>query len=368
MMQSGFSIAVMTGSSVCLRGLYLTLALVLALLLAAGAAASTAVQFEAYGSPPGRLLKVGTSRLHLYCKGSGSPTVLFESGLGGFSLDWWKVQERLSGGMRACSYDRAGYGWSEAGRAPRTALRIARELAELAAKAGLETPYVLVGHSFGGYIIRSYAGLYPQRVAGLVLVEASHPQQAQRIPDARIRSSMPPAYGRQLVGFFSDPGIFLKYPQEVRDIAKVILPSLKTFYTQRQEFLSFKNSAAQVAKAQLPQVPLVVVTRGRRTWPDTPLGRAQEKSWRDMQRELVDLVPGGEQRVAGDSGHQVHLEQPDEVVEAVWRVIELYCRESECMDWARQVPLSGVWPDGPGGGAASTRVNFNKAHTVPPGE
>ncbi len=325
----------------------------LLLFLASGASAD----LDPYTGPPGRLLQVGDSRLHLYCTGSGVPTVLFEAGLGGFSLEWWRVQHALAGSVRACVYDRAGYGWSDQRPRPRTSSRLAGELGELLKKATLEPPYVLVGHSFGGYVVRCFAGRYPQRVAGLVLVESSHPQQAARIPEVRVRQQVPLSRRRSwVVGFFQDRGTLRKYPREVRYAAEVILRSQITARAQSRELLDIRTSAAESGWARLPHVPLLVVTRGRRSWPDTPLGRAQEQSWLEMQRELVELVPGGEQRIAAHSGHQVHLDQPEVVVEAVRRVIERYHREP--------APPSGrraVGPQATGDGRSGCGVSLARS-------
>src|SRR4051812_11989969 len=122
-------------------------------------------------SPPGRFVSVGTHHLHLHCLGAGSPPVVFDAALGGSSLSWTRVQPAVAAFTTACAYDRAGFGWSDAGPLPPTAGRIAAELHELLTAAGIEPPYVLVGHSFGGLTIRAYASSHPANVAGLVFVD-----------------------------------------------------------------------------------------------------------------------------------------------------------------------------------------------------
>ena len=107
--------------------------------------------------PPGRLLDVGGHRLHVQCSGAGAPAVIFEAALGGSSVDWYAVQPEVSRFTRACAYDRAGAGWSEAGPLPRDPLRSAEELHTLLGNAGVTPPYVLVGHSYGGYVVRVFA-------------------------------------------------------------------------------------------------------------------------------------------------------------------------------------------------------------------
>src|SRR5690348_16990361 len=108
----------------------------------------------------GRLVQAGSIRMNVDCSGQGSPTVILESGSGGPSVDWLMVQPEVAKFSRVCSYDRAGYGWSESGPAPRSSLQIAHELKQLLQATGEKGPYVLVGHSMGGYDIRVYAGEY----------------------------------------------------------------------------------------------------------------------------------------------------------------------------------------------------------------
>jgi len=119
--------------------------------------------------PPGQLIDVGGHRLHIHCAGTG-PTVVFESALGASSLTWRDVQALVSGFARACAYDRAGFGWSDAGPLPPTAGRIATELRALILAADVRAPYVLVGHSFGGYLSLALAQTRPDLVRGLILV------------------------------------------------------------------------------------------------------------------------------------------------------------------------------------------------------
>jgi pimeloyl-ACP methyl ester carboxylesterase len=133
--------------------------------------------------PPGVLVDVGGHRLHLNLQGAGSgPTVVLESGMGSFSPNWYWVQNELATQMRVVAYDRAGLGWSERGTGPRDAETMAAELHTALVAAGVAGPYVLAGHSFGGLPARAFAQLYPDETAGLVLVDASNPDQWVRWP------------------------------------------------------------------------------------------------------------------------------------------------------------------------------------------
>ena len=123
---------------------------------------------------PGQRVDVGGYRLHIHCVGEGSPTVVLDAGLGGFSLDWSLVQPELAATTRVCAYDRAGYGWSDPSPDARTPSQIADELHTLLVNAGIQGPYVLVGHSAAGKHVRLFANRYPQAVVGMVLVDARH--------------------------------------------------------------------------------------------------------------------------------------------------------------------------------------------------
>src|SRR5215204_6943645 len=134
--------------------------------------------------PPGRLVDVGGFRLHVHALGSVSntPTVILEGGAGLGSATWAWVQPRVAERTRVVAYDRAGVGWSDRGPEPRDGRQIATELHAALEGAGIGGPYVLVGHSFGGVYVRVFADLYPDEVAGLVLVDPTHPDQIERSP------------------------------------------------------------------------------------------------------------------------------------------------------------------------------------------
>src|SRR5688500_2523168 len=124
--------------------------------------------------PPGRLVDVGGWRLHLNCTGDarpGQPIVILEAGLGDFSVEWSLVQPEVAKFARVCSYDRAGDGWSEIGPHPRTFRQIVYELHAALERAGERPPFLLVGHSYGGWLVRTYQTTHPPQVAGMVLVE-----------------------------------------------------------------------------------------------------------------------------------------------------------------------------------------------------
>lgn len=132
--------------------------------------------------PPGLLVDIGGRHMHLQCAGTGEPVVILEGGLGGFSPDWFWVQNAVAGDTRVCSYDRAGFGWSDPGPKPRDANAITSDLHALLTAAEIQGPYVLVGHSYGGLGVRAFAAAFPGEVAGIVLIDSSHPDQWTRLP------------------------------------------------------------------------------------------------------------------------------------------------------------------------------------------
>jgi pimeloyl-ACP methyl ester carboxylesterase len=165
------------------RGLMWTIAglLTLALIGVIYQAIATQIYQRTY-SPPGEMVDAGTHNLHINCLGEGSPTVILEAANLGMSAHWVRVQQQVAQATRVCAYDRAGLGWSERGPEPRDARQISSELHTLLKGADTDGPYVLAGHSYGGLYARMYAARYPEEVAGVVMVDSSHPEQFTRSP------------------------------------------------------------------------------------------------------------------------------------------------------------------------------------------
>jgi pimeloyl-ACP methyl ester carboxylesterase len=120
--------------------------------------------------------------MHLHCSGEGSPTVIMEAGLNDFSVLWALAQPEVMKFTRVCTYDRAGLGWSDPSPHPRSSESMVDELHRLLSRAEIKGPYVLVGHSFGGLLMRLFAHHHPAEVRGIVLVDSAHEEQLARIP------------------------------------------------------------------------------------------------------------------------------------------------------------------------------------------
>jgi pimeloyl-ACP methyl ester carboxylesterase len=160
-----------------IEGAFLVLLAVAAAVIAVGSGLNAAALYRFRHSPPGQVFLVNGHAMRLDCSGSGSPTIVLDAGLGNDGLIWGRVQPVLAQTTRVCSYDRAGFGWSDALPPPRDADHIAAELQGLLAAAHITGPVVLMGHSIAGMYIRAYATRYPENIAGLIFVDASTPLQ-----------------------------------------------------------------------------------------------------------------------------------------------------------------------------------------------
>ena len=276
--------------------------LVLAVAGAIYQAIATELAERAY-PPPGEMVDVGGYSLHINCVGQGSPTVVLDAGSGGFSAQWVRVQREVSGTTRVCAYDRAGMGWSEMGPEPRDAKQISSELHALLAKADIEGPYVLVGHSFGGLYMQTYAARYPDEVAGVSLVESSHPDQFSYRQVAR--NSYEPQ--KQIFDVFSLAarlGI-------IRLVSELAPTSPELPQRQRAQIDALSPSTRQVStySLELRATPQTTTqTRNLRSLSDKPLAvvsapKQAEPGWLKLQDDLVTLSADSTHRVVEGATH-----------------------------------------------------------------
>lgn len=287
---------------------------------------------------PGRLIDVGGFNLHIQCNGAGQPTVLLEAGLGGVSLEWANIQAELAHTQRVCSYDRAGMGWSDAGPMPRTSGEVVTELHELLNKAGEQGPFVLVGHSIGGYSAQLFAARYPALSAGLVLIDSSHPEQIERFaapptsvnlaPRGRLMQLMPVRVPEHM-------------PEQVRASAAALAVALKARQAVTSELESYRASAAEVQAGVVPNIPLIVLTRGQQQWPHDERGDRMEALWRTLQAELARKTDMAGQVVAARSSHYIHLDQPELVCAAI-RIVATAARQAGGINAQRVAMQQGL--------------------------
>ena len=262
----------------------------------------------------GVLVPVGDHSLYLNCIGEGAPTVILEAGIGGSHFDWVLAQPEIGGFTRVCSYDRAGYGWSERGPKPRTVSTIAGELRRLIRNAEIETPLILVGHSFGGLVSLYYARRYADEVAGLVLVDSMHPDQYDRFPLIGVRVPTEPARG---VITASRPVLTYGIPAEWKDLAYELASSDKSRSYMLNELRNVLNSVEEVRGAGLPAGPSSVLIHGNREWDRIYADGRMEDLWLDLQSELASAIGAPGLFIALDSGHQLPLDAPATVAGAV---------------------------------------------------
>jgi pimeloyl-ACP methyl ester carboxylesterase len=320
--------------------LHLTLATVLLLTTIYQTLASKQ-DFETFLAP-GKLIDIGGYRLHLYCTGQrvqGSPTVVFEGGLGATSIMWSMAQMGVAVRTRACSYDRAGYGWSDPGPQPRTARQIVQELHDLLEKAGEQPPYSLVGHSFGGIIIRLYASSFPAEVAGLVLVDARHEDFFRRMPPAflqvdetnlqraRMLRLITPLGLTRLAGKIGLLESFERYltPLPDKQLAAaraIMIYKPQHWQTSIAEREAIEESFNEVRHTHLPselRLVVLIAAMGVEAWqlPGSPLDQATRDMWMELQADLAKLTKRSRIVIVNKSGHYIHLDQPDAVIEAI---------------------------------------------------
>ena len=290
-------------------------------------AASHASEDQSVPVPPGRLVDVGGRKLHLYCTGQGSPTVILESGAGSFAIDWALVQPEVARTTRVCSYDRAGYGWSDPGPEEDTVEQATHDLETAMKTAGEHPPYVLVGQSIGGLFVRWYQYEHPQQVAGMVLVdtyEMTAPVNGKQVPlytltKEQLQTNLPPPSS------LKRPPI----PSEVRPPFNKLPASLqKTHLWLEQRFFetldfdkgpammeSWRTAFSVLHQASLTPdslagLPVVILTR------DTV-----NEDERKQQMDLLHLSRNARQETATGSGHFIHIERPDLVIASISEIL-----------------------------------------------
>jgi len=278
--------------------------------------------------------------------GKGSPIVVVENGLGDFSFDWALVQSRVAWFTRICIYDRAGYAWSDPGPRPRTFAQLNLELRDALAKLGERGPFVLVGHSFGGPVVRNFALTYPRDVAGMVLVESaeeglrvpiqgkavrlSDGAQGKPIPlpreEMRPSDRLPPLPARPPASPTLEP-LYTRLPpaEQKLHLWAQGLPEIEAAEDDQRQWSTeyFANWQHTPQAGSLGSIPLIVMTRAEGGYGnDLDIPAAQlDQERKEGQAKLARLSTNSKQIIV-PSGHNMHLEAPDEVAAAIREVVE----------------------------------------------
>jgi len=273
------------------------------------------IAFGEIPNAPGQLVDIGSSKLHINCSGAGTPVVVLEAGFPGSSLDWTLVQPGVAEFTRVCSYDRAGLGWSEKGREPRSSSQIAEDLNSLLSKANIGGPFVLVGHSLGALHARACIRRFPVTVIGMVLVDATHEDQWDFEPQR---------YWEPV----GDPAIRLRQPEIQRPApAAAILKEMwasdawKAGERAEREAIKLTVAEAQREPKRLPAIPLIVLSAGSDiSWNENvPRGALKAQQ---LQREMAALSALGKWMPVPGANHYIHLSQPAAGVDAIRQVVQ----------------------------------------------
>jgi pimeloyl-ACP methyl ester carboxylesterase len=256
---------------------------------------------------PDQQIDIAGYALHMQIQGSGSPVVIFEAGLGNTSTIWDTVQPAASQLTRTLAYDRAGLGTSDRSSRPRTIPVMVDELATLLRRAQIPPPYVLVGHSLGGFIARTFAYRYADRVVGLILVDPAHEDMQHRM--ARLRTPEQWERFQQAAHAF-----YATAPAGVR--------------AEWEHFAS--NADGMRGVPWLPDLPTIIITSARFDERDREGGVMPEDRvlWVELHRAWLQDVPGATHITTATSGHYIQKDEPELVIDAIKTVVE-QCRRNQ---------------------------------------
>lgn len=287
----------------------------------------------------GRSVDIGGRTLNIYCSGEGAPAVIFDSGNGDPGFVWSHIQPEVAKRTRACWYDRAGEGWSDIGPFPRTSEAMATDLHTLLQRAVIPSPYVLVGHSLGGMNARVYTSLYPEDVAGAVLVDAAHEDEPRRAPAFLLGRTAPEYLWRPIwvAGQTARALGLVRLTTPRVDVAESVRRNQEqTVQALRQSPAALANQIDASGPASYAQAeraagfgdrPLIVLTRGNAQMPPNPSAMdrewiAYEQIWmHEIQPKLARLSTRGLQVIVERSGHRIHEDAPDAVIAAIAEIL-----------------------------------------------
>ncbi|WP_433901082.1 alpha/beta fold hydrolase [Sphingobacterium puteale] len=285
--------------------------------------------------PNGQFVELDRCRLHYLKKGTGGPTIVFESALCPEGhLQWYSIQQELSLHTTTVSYDRAGILWSERGENPKTGEKMAEELYLLLEKSNAPKPYILVGHSMGGMLVRIFVDKYSQDVAGAVLIDSQHPENEKYLSPGlyKLVNKGLPAEFLKFANAFGLARLMFKDmfpPSKQYQYQNSLMPALlyksaAAVLEEQEQMAAIKSDAAKIIS--FGNIPLYVISATDTTRFDTlfkekRLRAEMVTAWDNMQKNLLSLSTNSKHlRVAG-SGHYITLDQPQVIVGAVKELI-----------------------------------------------
>lgn len=285
---------------------------------------------------PGQLVDIGGRKMHLDCRGEGTPTVVLESGLDtNGSLSWDRVHDDLAAITRTCAYDRAGVMWSQQKSTPQDAEAVAQDLHTTLQAAGITGPLLMVCHSLGGPYIMTYTRLFPDDVKGLVFVDCSHPDQLKEMPEAIVSKMKVPA-ALKIISALSWTGILRLGPApDVEGMPEGAKKAGQAWFSETagaslKEMQAIPTTFEQAGKLRdLGDRPLVVLT-AMQPLPEEMLatqGLTREDAeqmqvvWEQLHLDEASWSSRSRQQNVMDSQHYIQLQRPDLVIEAVQEVL-----------------------------------------------
>ena len=313
-------------------GLLMALVLVGIAIAATGAAYNTLSlrHYRKLAGVPGKLYDVGGYSMHLYCTGQGSPTIVLDSGLGDDFTIWAKVQPELSKVTRVCAYDRSGFGWSQIRPGMRDANAISAELHQLVSVAGVERPFILMGHSIAGLYLRSYAAHYLNDLAGLVFVDGATPLQDDRVPrelvkiQDRQREEMPWQKLLTTLGWYRIKGECTKVPPGFENYSLWIKADscVPSQLSAIESELDAEHTSGEETLHAGPfdSLPILIFSRDptvlASNWPPQ-VSKDSAVVWNQMQEEAKALSNQSRRIIAMGSDHHVQIDRPELVIKEV---------------------------------------------------
>ena len=261
-----------------------------------------------------RQVDIGTHSLYVHAVGKGTPVVVIDVGVGESYENWQPIQDALARVTRVFAYDRAGYGQSEVGPMPRHAKQEARELRLLLEKAGVKGPYLLVGHSLGGLNMQVFAAEYPDDVAGMVLLD---PPPLRWIMGGEAFPELTDLFEKQTQEL-STTAQAMSQSADPQEKAKAVF--LKAVASEHEEL--FGETARQVAAiGSFGDLPLTVIASGSPNPLFGPTAEKYQRFWIEESRKLAGKSTRGKFALIEESGHQLHKDAPDKVLEAIRQMI-----------------------------------------------